>query len=225
MIAHSSIVMMLKLGDILSVSGPKLMSQGLWVLRLLGVVIGVGMMELGTSYIRHAGWMTRILLICLHCVHVIVRILNLWLIEMMMWKPIIIHPTNIRKVLTLAVIRTGSAWLLSILAPLHLAIPWGYLEVRLAVSDLWWAIYKQLNERSWCKRWILQVKDQVRDQVSIFSCWWLLHAKLNVEIPEVFLQLIWAHLLDSRHFYLDAGWPPSTLNRHAVDIADPALPT
>ena len=55
--------------------------------------------------------------------HVIVRILKLWLIEMMMWKPIIIHPTNIRKVLTLAVIRTGSAWLLSILAPLHLAIP------------------------------------------------------------------------------------------------------
>jgi hypothetical protein len=123
MIAHSSIVMMLKLGDILSVSGPKLMSQGLWVLRLLGVVIGVGMMELGTSCIRHAGGITRILLICLHCVHVIVRILKLWLIEMMMWKPVLIYHTNIRKVLTLAVIRTRLVWLVKIWAALQLAIP------------------------------------------------------------------------------------------------------
>ena len=76
MISHSSVVMMLKLGDIFSTSGPKLMIRRLRVLGLVGVVIRVGVLEVGTSYIRHAGGMTRNLLVCLNCVHVIVGILK-----------------------------------------------------------------------------------------------------------------------------------------------------
>jgi hypothetical protein len=157
MIDHSSGVMMLKLGDIFSVSGPKLMIQRLRMLRLVGVLIGIEVLEIGTSCIRHACGMTRKLLVCLHCVHVIVRILKWWLSDMMMWKPTLIHPTNIRKVLTLEEIRARLTWLLRIWAALHLAIARGYLERGLAGCNILWAIYKHLNELSWCKRWVLQV--------------------------------------------------------------------
>jgi hypothetical protein len=56
MFALSSIVMMLKLGDVLTSSGPKLMLLKLRVLKLVNClvreVIGGGLLEVGTPYFR-----------------------------------------------------------------------------------------------------------------------------------------------------------------------------
>ena len=71
--------MVLKLGDVFSSSGPKVMMVlKLRVLGLgdylVGVAIGGRVLEVGSDCIWCAGGMSRILLVCLHFVNVILRI-------------------------------------------------------------------------------------------------------------------------------------------------------